>query len=72
VRSTCCLEASIDPKTGGPNEFVPAEQERQALALPWRDAGLLEQILERAARTARIGLEALAARAKANAQRLVL
>src|SRR5882672_4599738 len=72
LRSTCRLKASVDAEARNPNEVVAAEQERQALALPGRHARLLEEILERAARTARIGLEALATSAKAHAQRLVL
>jgi hypothetical protein len=66
------LEASVDAEAGNPHKVRAAEQQRQAFALPGWDAGFLKEILERAARSARIGLQALAAGAKADAQRLVL
>src|SRR5687767_12198924 len=42
------LVARVDAEPGNPHQIVAGHDERQPVALPWRHAGLLEEILQRA------------------------
>src|SRR6188472_1803540 len=62
-------ERAIDADARDPGEPSTAVDHGQPLALPGRDARLLQQVLQAAARTAGIGLQVLAAAAQPDRHR---
>src|SRR5688572_30553055 len=64
------LVAAIDAKPGHPHHVFAAHEHGQPIALPWRHAGLLEKVFQRAPRPARVGLQPLAAGAQPDRERL--